>query len=144
MAAPANAAEPDYASPDGTATALAAIDGGLKLTPTDGSGLGTTEVGSATVQIPADATLGVAVAIKGVTLTVGLPEADAAETGVALKDGTVTYDTQTFSSSVVASEQGVQLLTTIAAPTRRPDMSTQSTYPAVDPSKRSAGSSRCL
>lgn len=121
VAAPANAAEPDYASPDGTATALAEIDGGLKLTPAEGSGLGTTELGPATVQIPADATSGVEVAVKGVTLTVGLPEADAADQGVALDDGTVTYDTQAFSSSVVASERGVQFLTTIAgadAPTR--------------------------
>ncbi len=116
MAAPANAAEGDISSTDGTAAALAGIDGSLKLTPADGAGLGTTDLTAATVHIPADPADGVTVAIEGVDLKIGLPGASAAEDGVPLADGTVTYSARAFSNSVIASEQGVQMLTTIAGP----------------------------
>lgn len=116
MAAPANAAEGDISSTDGTAAALAGIDGSLKLTPADGAGLGTTDLTAATVHIPADPADGVTVAIEGVDLKIGLPGASAAEDGVPLADGTVTYTARAFSNSVIASEQGVQMLTTIAGP----------------------------
>lgn len=121
VAAPAHAAEADYASPAGTEAALASVDGTLKLAPVGGAGLGKLDLKEGSVEIPADPTLGVVISAKGADMTVGLPGASDASRGVALADGTVTYSADGFSNSVIASDAGVQLLTTIgssAAPTR--------------------------
>lgn len=73
------------------------------------------------MQIPANPTAGVRMMVKGTDLTIGLPGSDEADRGVVHADGTVTYPGNDFSNSVIASEAGLQFLTTVSgaeAPTR--------------------------
>lgn len=68
----------------------------------------------ASVNVPADPADGIALDSEGVGVSIGLPGSDAAGSGVVQADGTVTYPGEGFSNSVIASNEGLQLLTTIS------------------------------
>jgi hypothetical protein len=122
---PAKAAESDFVSADATSTALISLDSELLLAPAEGAGLGTVDLTHGTVEIPATPATGIAVESTRMDLTIGLPGAHEAGHGIDLDGGTVTYPGDGFSNSVIASEAGLQLLTTIAGP----DAPTRYEYP---------------
>ncbi|WEK13106.1 MAG: hypothetical protein P0Y48_11615 [Candidatus Microbacterium phytovorans] len=99
-----------------TISALAGVDRDLLLAPAAAARVGTVDLGHGTVEIPSVSANGLNVESAGIGLTIDLPGASNAARGVSLDDGTVTYPSKDFSNSVIASEAGLQLLTTIAGP----------------------------
>ncbi|ALJ21068.1 hypothetical protein [Microbacterium sp. No. 7] len=114
------ASEHTAPSAAGVADALAAvdeIDGSLLLTPTDDAGVGSVEVGQGTVAVPTSPDDDITMSARGQdVLSVRLPMADDAANAVVMEDGTVIYPGEEFSGSVIVSDIGVQMLTTIAGP----------------------------
>lgn len=111
-----------YVSAEDTISALRGVTGDLVLDPAGGAGIGTVQLSdTASVTVPADPSDGIALDSDGLGVSIGLPGSDAAGSGVVQPDGTVTYPGNGFSNSVVASDEGLQLLTTISgsdAPTK--------------------------
>ena len=103
---------------------LARFDSSLLLDAADDGavGVGTNDVGAGTVDVPRDLEEGVTVTgADGEGITIGLPNAAQAKPARQLDDGVVTFPAELSANSVVVSESGVQMLTTIAnadAPTR--------------------------
>lgn len=97
------------------AQSLSGVDGALLLTPAEGSGVGAVELDGGIVDVPRDLTDGVTIkSFDEAPVVVGLPGAEGAGDATVLADGTVTYPAEDFSNSVIVSELGVQMLTTIA------------------------------
>lgn len=117
----AQAGEPDVVTAPVVAEALAGVDGSLIAAPSDDSGVGATELGGGTVEVPARPDSGVTlVAPDGSELTIGLPAADEAANASTLADGTIVYPAEDVSNAIIVSDIGVQMLSTIvdsAAPT---------------------------
>ncbi|RKN67186.1 hypothetical protein D7252_06065 [Microbacterium sp. CGR2] len=104
----------NVASEEVVADALAALDDSLLLDATDDSGVGIVALSRGSVKVPADLKEGVSIRAAGQDpLTVALPEADVASAAEVLADGTVTYPAGRSNNSVIVSDVGVQMLTTI-------------------------------
>lgn len=104
-----------YVSAEDTISALQGVSGDLVLDPAEGAGIGTVQLSdAASVNVPADPADGIALDSEGLGVSIGLPGSDAAGSGVVQADGTVTYPGEGFSNSVIASNEGLQLLTTIS------------------------------
>lgn len=119
FAVPGIAAVPDdrqEVSAEVVAQSLAGVGSSLRFTPAVSSGLGENPLRGGAVDVPADLTDGVKFTISdGTMLVVELPGAESAEEAAVLADGTVTYPSEGFSNSVIVSDLGTQMLTTIAA-----------------------------
>lgn len=78
------------------------------------TGTGTTQLGSGEVSVPSALSDGVTMTGEdGDLFTIQLPNASAAGAPVTLPDGTVTYPGESSANSIVVSDLGVQMLTTI-------------------------------
>lgn len=113
-AAPASADEGDLVSATATASALAGVSKDLLLDPVDSSGFGRTNFLEGSVEVSPDPKAGVLLETDGFNMSISLPGSEESRDGVILTDGTITYPGNKFSNSVIQSDNGVQLLTTIA------------------------------
>ena len=125
IVAPTSASAGDgtnFVSEDVVSEALAGVDQSLLHTPVDGAGMGEVVLEGGTVDVPVELTDGVEISAAGeASLTVELPGAANAGSATELADGVVTFPAQDFSNSIVVSEAGTQMITTIAgkvAPTQ--------------------------
>ena len=119
---PAQAASTDLVTAQETQAALRGTQDEFVLTASDGAGLGRSRLSaSVMVDIPQNPKRGIAVEIDGSSMTILLPGAKDSGRGVQLSDGVVAFPGRRFSNAVIASSEGVQLLTTLssaASPTR--------------------------
>jgi len=114
---PVLALEQDLVTAPETASALEDTDAGLLLTPSSDAGLGRVELSrSAIVEVPHTPSAGVTLEFRGLEMAVGLPGARESGRGVELRDGAVAFPGETFSNAVIASDDGVQFLTTLSGP----------------------------
>ena len=103
---------------------LTRVDSSLLVQAADDNGVraDVNGFGAGTVQVPRDLEEGVTVTgANGEGITIGLPNAEQAKPAQQLDGGVVTFPGALSANSVVVSENGVQMLTTIAnadAPTR--------------------------
>lgn len=95
---------------------LSNLDGSLLLTPVDSSGVGEVELAEGSVDVPVDLAEGVSITGADSSFLIDLPAAGEAAEATVLDDGTVTYPAEDFANSVVVSDVGVQMLTTITGP----------------------------
>lgn len=80
-----------------------------------GDSLAVTEAGSIT--IPEDPSAGINLTTQGFSVSISLPVADGASDGVILQNGTVAYpSSEGIANAAVATDYGVQLLTTLSSP----------------------------
>lgn len=104
------------------AEALQGVNESLLLEGTNEGSVGVVEAGGGTVTVPNTPSEGVTIgSSESESLTVELPGAGVADNAVVLDGGVVTYPAEAYSNSVIVSDSGVQMLTTIvdeAAPQR--------------------------
>lgn len=112
-AAPAVADEDDLVSATDTASALAGVSADLLLDPTNAS-FGRVDFPEGAVEVSSDPEESVLLKTNGFDLSISLPLSEETGEGVTLDDGTIAYPGRGFSNSVIRSDSGVQLLTTIA------------------------------
>lgn len=73
--------------------------------------------GSVTVSVPRNALEAVELGLDGATVSVKLPEVQAADEAVVLDSGAITYpSTSAVANTAIPTETGVQLLTTLSSP----------------------------